>query len=154
MPQVRHHQNEPGEARLELGCGNRHEQFLRHGVGSGIELGGNRVPMRHECAAVVISSASATSAIVMCPVERQITMHSQRATKDKRKNNNRSHWGSSFATGTVITWVGPGEMSCDFVNMRIDDLGTNVWIMRQRQQQLQAQMELLYNRVFEYMEEG
>ena len=45
-------------------------------------------------------------------------------------------------------------MSYDFVNMRIDDLGTNVWIMLQRQQQLQAQMELLYNRVFEYMEEG
>ena len=45
-------------------------------------------------------------------------------------------------------------MSYDFVNMRIDDLGTDVWIMLQRQQQLQAQMELLYNRVFEYMEEG
>ena len=45
-------------------------------------------------------------------------------------------------------------MSNDFVDMRIDDLGTNVWIMLQRQQQLQAQMELLYNRVFEYMEEG
>ena len=45
-------------------------------------------------------------------------------------------------------------MSCDFVNMRIDDLGTKVWIMQQQQQQLQAQMELLYNRVFEYMEEG
>ena len=44
-------------------------------------------------------------------------------------------------------------MSYDFVNMRIDDLGTNVWFMLQRQQQMKAQMELLYNRVFEYMEE-
>ena len=44
-------------------------------------------------------------------------------------------------------------MSYDFVNMRIDDLGTNVWFMLQRQQQMKAQMELLYNRVFEYMDE-
>ena len=45
-------------------------------------------------------------------------------------------------------------MSHDFVHMRIDDLGTKLWIIRQVQEQMRAQMGLLYNRVFEYMEEG
>ena len=45
-------------------------------------------------------------------------------------------------------------MSDDFVHMRIDDLGIKLMLIQQAQQQPQAQMELLYKRVFEYMEEG
>ena len=45
-------------------------------------------------------------------------------------------------------------MSCDFVNMRIDDLGVQLWIIQQWQEKMREDMGLLYHRVFEYLEEG
>ena len=45
-------------------------------------------------------------------------------------------------------------MSHDFVNMRIDDLGVQLWIIQQWQEKMREDMGLLYHRVFEYLEEG
>ena len=45
-------------------------------------------------------------------------------------------------------------MSHDFVNMRIDDLGVQLWTIQQWQEKMREDMGLLYHRVFEYLEEG
>jgi len=45
-------------------------------------------------------------------------------------------------------------MSHDFVNMRIDDLGVQLWTIQQWQEKMREDMGLLYQRVFEYLEEG
>ena len=45
-------------------------------------------------------------------------------------------------------------MSHDFVNMRIDDLGVQLWTIQQWQEKMREDMGLLYQPVFEYLEEG
>ena len=45
-------------------------------------------------------------------------------------------------------------MSHDFVNMRIDDLVVQLWTMQQWQENMREDMGVLYQPVFEYLEEG
>ena len=59
--------------------------------------------------------------------------HSLRKSLVKAKPLPEAEMSCHSPLSTVITWVGSGTMSNDFVHMRIDYLGTRPWLMQQQQ---------------------